>query len=105
MNITEYAINKKLFGGGKRGGTAIPAGVAVDRIYFNTNNTREETSALLSQLTYIEGLMELPIALIYGHCDGNFEGDFIYAIKSGELYGIVYQPSLTGASTSLYWTG
>lgn len=100
--ITEMAINSALSGGGKRGGTAIPAGVAVDRIYFNTNNTREETNAILSQLTYVEGIMEYPIALIYACVDGNYEGDFFFAIKSGELYGIIQQRTLTNDTTTLF---
>lgn len=111
MNLTEFAFYKKLFGGdgggGKIGGTAIPVGEVVDRIYFNTNNTREETNALLSQLTYVEGIMEYPISLIYACVDENYEGDLIYAVKFqgttyGEIYAIVYQLRLTGASTTLF---
>lgn len=94
-------------GGGKREGTAIPAGEIVDRIYFNTNNTREETTALLSQLTYVEGIMEYPIALIYACVDQNYEGDLIFAVKFqdptyGEIYVISYQLCLTGISTTLF---
>ena len=102
-DIFELAKAKALIGGGgKRTGTAIPADAVVDRIYFNTNNTREETIALLSQLTYVEGIKEYPIALIYACVDGNYEGDLIYAIKSGELYAIVQQRTLTSDSTNLF---
>lgn len=44
-------------------GTAIPVGEPVERIYFNTNLTVEETNAYLSQLTYVQtDLFESPIA-------------------------------------------
>ena len=46
--------------------------------------------------------MEYPIALIYACVDGNYEGDLIYAIKSGELYGICQQRSLTGLATTIF---
>lgn len=92
MNITELAMAKKLFGGGggKRGGTAIPVGQPVERIYFNIHNSIEETNALLSQLTYVQTpLMEHPICAIYANtADGN-SGSFIFATKEGEdEYGI-----------------
>lgn len=91
-DIFELAKAKALIGGGgKRTGTAIPADAVVDRIYFNTNNTREETYALLSQLTYIEGVTEYPVALIYACCDETYTGDFIYALKiQHPAYGYAY---------------
>lgn len=109
MDIFELAKAKKMFGGGggKREGTAIPADAVVDRIYFNTNNTREETNAILSQLTYIEGVMEYPVSLIYANLDENYEGDCLYAIKmthptQGEIYGIAYTLYAGGTETVLF---
>lgn len=94
MDIFELAKAKKMFGGGggKRKGTAIPAGEVVERIYFNTANTREETCALLSQLTYIETeLSEAPIYPIYVNINENNKGDFVLAIKYNSTeYGIMY---------------
>lgn len=102
-NITEYAINKKLFGGGggKREGTAIPRGVAVDRIYFNTENTIKETNALLSQLTYVQTqLLEHPICAIYANAatEAPYYGSFIIAIKvSDSEYWLAEISNITDA--------
>lgn len=113
MNITEYAIAKKLFGGGgsgKREGTAIPVGVPIDRIYFNINNTPEETDAILSQLTYVEGAFDLPV---YAACacttDGNI-GTFIavFALDGQDAghYSIMLFDSLTTLNqVTIYYSG
>ena len=47
-------------------GTAIPQGSAPTYVYFNLNNTIEQTNAYLSQLTYVQtDLFEYPV---YGIC-------------------------------------
>lgn len=94
MNITEYAIAKKLFGGGgggsgKREGTAIPVGEAVERIYFNIHNTIEETNALLSQLTFVPTmLLEYPLCPIYAHSADGATGWFVFVVKAEDNYAI-----------------
>lgn len=92
MDIFELAKAKKLFGGGKREGTAIPVGQPVERIYFNTNNTAEETNALLSQLTYMQTPLSAdPIHPIFAYIDPNgngYTGKVIYAIHIGNAYFI-----------------
>lgn len=77
MNVTELAIYKKMFGGGTGGsptpveGTAIPQGTAPTYVYFNLNNSPEQTNAYLSQLTYVQtDLFELPIYGICGYLIG-----------------------------------
>ena len=63
-------------------GTPIPRGEVVEKIYFNTNNTAEETLAILSQLTYIQTpLVPYPINVIYGNTADGVTGSVIYAIK------------------------
>ncbi len=90
MDIFELAKAKKLFGGGgsgsgKREGTAIPYGQPVEKIYFNTNLTVEETNAILSQLTYVTTpLLSLPLCAIYANtADGN-TGSFIVALRESD---------------------
>ena len=98
-------------GGGKREGTAIPVGEVVDRIYFNTNNTREETMAILSQLTFIETpLYPSPIYLIYVNtADGNL-GSFMLVAKTGGgddvNFEIIEARDITSEIlTSYFWSG
>lgn len=57
-------------------GTAIPVGVPVEKIYFNTNNTIEQTNAYLSQLTYVQtDLIEYPLYPVYAYVrDGVLRG-------------------------------
>lgn len=70
-------------GGGKREGTAIPYGQPVERIYFNTNNTQEETRAILSQLTFVQTpLMENPIYAVYANTEDGNLGSFLFVSKS-----------------------
>lgn len=89
-DIFDLAIAKKMFGGGKREGTAVPADKSVERIYFNTANTREQTNALLSQLTYIEGVMEYPMHIIYANSaistSKGWADCLILALKDGDNY-------------------
>lgn len=106
MNITEYAIAKKLFGGGggKKEGTAIPAdGTPVDTIYFNTNLTIAETDALLSQLTYVQTpLLSYPLYAIYANTtDGNV-GSFVIAVKLSN--GKYEMCEIRNISASASWT-
>lgn len=84
MNITEYAIAKKLFGGGgaKKDGTAIPIGEYVERIYFNTELPVEEMRASLSLLTYVQTpLSEFPLYAIYGNTADGQTGICIVVLK------------------------
>ena len=106
MNITELALYKKMFGGGggKREGTAIPYGQPVERIYFNTENTKEETDALLSQLTYVEGILNCPVHFIYANTlDGNV-GNFIFVMNTGTGYEITLLTALTETSGAKEYT-
>ena len=87
MNITEYAIAKKLFGGGKRGGTAIPAGEDIDRIFFNIGNTTEETNAILSKLTFVQTpLLDYPIYIVYARAVSLVQGEFYIVLNLGGEY-------------------
>ena len=102
MDIFELAKAKKMFGGGggKREGTAIPYGQPVKKIYFNTENTKEETDALLSQLTYVEGILSSPVHFIYANTlDGDL-GYYLYVKKDDSAYEIRLLTSLTGAGGS-----
>ena len=45
-------------------GTAIPVGVTVNKIYFNTNLSVEETNAYLSQLTYVDVGAGVPVHVV-----------------------------------------
>ena len=80
MNITELALHKKLFGGGggKREGTAIKAGEVYEKIYFNSNNSMEETRAILSQLTYVDIGIGDPVYFVYGNTADGVNGTFLY---------------------------
>lgn len=64
--ITEIAINRKMYGGGKREGTAIPVSEIAERVYFNTSASKEEVDAVLSQLPYVQtDLFAVPIYIAY----------------------------------------
>ena len=70
-------------GGGSVEGTAIPVGVAPQRVYFNLNNTIEQTNAYLSQLTYVQtDLFEYPICGICGYLLGETPV-LMFAVKIG----------------------
>ena len=94
--ITQMAMNAaQSGGGGKREGTAIPYGESVDKIYWNTSLTREETDAILAQLTYIETPFFVdPINAIYANTADGDTGYFILALKEmkgGELrYRVIF---------------
>lgn len=95
MDITKYAIAKKLFGGGKRTGTAIPVGQPVERIYFNLSASALEVNECLAQLTYTDtGLYRTIAYIIYAWVDPNksgFEGEFLFALKLEDgSYSICY---------------
>lgn len=86
-DIFDLAMAKKLFGGGggKREGTAIPAGEEVNLIFFNLANTTEQTNALLSQLTFVETpLLTYPIYAVYANTEDGNKGDFIIVVKVEE---------------------
>jgi hypothetical protein len=78
-------------------GTAIPVGVPVEKIYFNTNLSVEETYAYLSQLTYVQTpLLEYPINIIaanekngdyrailaFKYDDGSYDLEFITSVAN-----------------------
>lgn len=102
MDIFELAKAKKMFGGGKREGTAIPAGQPVKRIYFNIENTKEETNAILSQLTFVQTpLMDYPLYAVYANTEDGDLGSFVYITDEGEgMYhiGVVYRISTSIAN-------
>lgn len=97
----EEIFLSKITGGGsaKVEGTAIPVGVQVDKIYFNTNLTKEETNAYLSQLTYVQtDLHQYPIYPIYGRTVDGVTGVFIIAVKiSEEFYNLTVIYNITNA--------
>ena len=68
-------------GGGKREGTAIPVGQPVSKIYFNTNNTIEETNAILSQLTFVDLGFGSPMCLVYANTIDGDVGNYIAVSK------------------------
>ena len=85
MNITEYAINKKLSGGGKRTGTAIKADQYLYKLYFNTHNSVEETNAILSKLTFVQTpFLEYPIYIAYANTVDSNYGSFIVVTDVGD---------------------
>lgn len=91
-------------------GTAIPADQVVDRIYFNTHKTIEETNKVLSQLTYVQtGLYDYPVSLIFAHVDPNgngYTGKFVFVVHAGSTYGINYCSDVLNQSyESLYLSG
>lgn len=93
MDIFELAKAKKMFGGGggKREGTAVPVGERVEQIYFNTNSTKEETDAILSQLTYIQtDLFPYPVYPIFMLSDGGTFSQpiYLFAVNLGGEYNI-----------------
>lgn len=104
-DIFELAKAKALIGGGgKRTGTAVPRGVAVDRIYFNTSLTPEEVNSYLSQLTYYDsgGVIEGgQVAVIYASFDENYKGHIIFVATAehpnyGNIYFIYYRNTISG---------
>lgn len=103
MNILEYALAKKMFGGkgsGESGGgtddsivapiegTAIPVGEPVERIYFNTNLSVEEVDSYLSQLTYVDMGLDYPVYFALFSTTSFIDG--IVVIKADGGYGIAY---------------
>lgn len=102
MDIFELAMAKKLFGGGggKREGTAVPAGTVVEKIYFNTGNTKEETEALLSQLTFVETPFAAdPIYPVYAQTADGDSGRFLFVVKITGGYAIAFSESLSADET------
>lgn len=90
--ITQMAINAALSGGGgKREGTAIPSEKRIELIYFNINNTKEETNAILSQLTFIQtDLLPDPLYPILASSGGSFSKPlYLFVVKNGEEYTIM----------------
>lgn len=90
----EIFLSKIKGGGGSVEGTAIPVGVPVEKIYFNTSLSVDETVAYLSQLTYFDVGFEALINVIFGGHD-----NFLIAMKSGErTYTLIHttQPNLEG---------
>lgn len=66
----EIFLSKITGGGGSVEGTAIPVGEKVEKIYFNTNLSIEETNAYLSQLTYVEGITNYPCYIVFANSKG-----------------------------------
>lgn len=104
MDIFELAKAKKLFGGGggKREGTAIPYGQPVNRIYFNTESTKEEKDALLSQLTYVDVGLANPVSFIYANTLNGDVGNYIYAANDNGTYEIILLMGLTAETAKQY---
>lgn len=104
MNITELALYKKLFGGGggKREGTAIPYGQPVERIYFNTEKTKAEIDAILSQLTYVDVGLGTPVSMIYANTLNGDVGNYIYAANNNGTYEIILLMGLTAETAKQY---
>jgi hypothetical protein len=66
-------------------GTAIPVGVPVEKIYFNTALSVEETNAYLSQLTYVQTeLFDYPIYVVWACGD-----------EQGTLTGLIVLADIT----------
>lgn len=106
MNITELALYKKLFGGGKRTGTAIKAGEWAEKIFFNFGNSVAETNAILSKLPFLKTpFLEFPVYVAYAAAnDESGNGEFITIINAGNgVYSIVFIKSISDSlSDNLY---
>ena len=94
MDIFELAKAKKMFGGGKREGTAVKAGEVVERIYFNTKLTAEETNAILSQLTFVNGFYTAYVCANMA----TMKGHLISVSRRDNGYIITYQDDLAGTN-------
>jgi hypothetical protein len=84
----EYFLSKITGGGGSVEGTAIPVGVPVEKIYFNTALSVEETNAYLSQLTYVDIGFGTPINILYAQTSDGNEGTIILARRVEGGYSI-----------------
>lgn len=99
LSITPFAVasSKEDFEG-----TAIVSGEAVEKVYFNINNTMEETNEVLSQLTYVQTpFLQHPIYPIFAYVDPNgngYTGKFIFAVNSGHHYEINYCEDIANQS-------
>lgn len=86
-------------------GTAIPVGEPVERIYFNTNLSIEETNAYLSQLNYVQTpLNEMPLNVLYASSDGG-ELFALIAFEAGEegYYISLLRSSISVSPFSSTW--
>lgn len=64
-------------------GTAIPRGERVEKIYFNTGLSQDETNEILSQLTYVQtDFFDAPINVLYALIDEELNGHVIVAIEA-----------------------
>ena len=74
VDVTQYASAKVDVLMPSLEGTVVPIGVPVDKIYFNSNLSKEETVNYLKELTYIQtGLFENPV---YCPFISDVNGDF-----------------------------
>lgn len=111
MDIFELAKAKKMFGGGggKREGTAIPVGQAVDMIYFNCHNTMDETNEILSQLTYVDIGVGSPVYIAYAALESETSGDILAIFEidhDAKRYQIAKITDIaTAAYTAYFWGG
>lgn len=108
-DIFDIAIAKKLFGGGggKREGTAIPVGQAVEHIFLNLANTQAETNAILSQLTYVQTpLLQYPLYAVYANTEDGNMGSFVVVLKLDEnSYAISHIGNIASAIRSELFNG
>ena len=106
MNITEYAMFKKMSGGGggKREGTAIKAGEVYEKIYFNTNNTSAETANILSQLTYVDAGLGDPVYPVYANTSDGENGTFLFIMNfQNGFYQIMEAKSISTMDGACYF--
>jgi hypothetical protein len=93
--IRELAIYKKMFGGSGGTpaiveGTAIPVGEKVEKIYFNIALSGDEANKYLSQLTYIDIGIGVPLNMLYAQTNDGITGYFFVVFKMDiESYHIV----------------
>lgn len=89
----EMFLSKITGGGGSVEGTAIPVGVPVEKIYFNTSLSVEETNAYLSQLTYVDGITAYPCYIVFANSRGFGIGVEKQEEETYHIFHLYFEPN------------